>query len=110
MSTSVTDDPGQNRYEIRADGQLAGFSEYRRHPNVIEFTHTKIEPAHEGQGLGSELVRSELDAARADGLAVLPFCPFVRGYIERHHEYLDLVPAERRAEFGLPKEDASRNE
>jgi len=32
---------------------------------------------------------------------VLPFCPFVRGFIEKHNEYLDLVPVERRAQFKL---------
>jgi aryl-alcohol dehydrogenase-like predicted oxidoreductase len=41
------------------------------------------------------------DIARAQGLAVLPFCPFVRGFIDGHREYLDLVPVERRAKFGL---------
>jgi uncharacterized protein len=34
-------------------------------------------------------------------LAVLPYCPFVRGFIDRHREYLDLLPVERRAKFGL---------
>lgn len=105
MVTSVTDNRQLHRYEIRADGRLAGFTTYRRHPTVIEFIHTEIEPEYEGHGLANELVHSELDAARADGLEVLPFCPFVRGYIERHHEYLDLVPQDRRAEFRLPTAD-----
>jgi hypothetical protein len=34
-------------------------------------------------------------------LAVLPYCPFVEGFIDRHREYLDLVPVERRAKFAL---------
>jgi hypothetical protein len=36
-------------------------------------------------------------------LAVLPYCPFVQGFIDRHREYLDLVPAERRAHFALDR-------
>jgi predicted GNAT family acetyltransferase len=47
------------------------------------------------------LIAGALDAARAEGLAVLPFCPFVRRFIDEHREYLDLVPAQRRAEFKL---------
>ena len=54
-----------------------------------------------GEGLGGQLVRAALDSARAEGLSVLPFCPFVRGYIEGHPEYVDLVPADQRKEFGL---------
>jgi hypothetical protein len=32
---------------------------------------------------------------------VLPFCPFVKSYIERHGELLELVPADQRERFGL---------
>jgi hypothetical protein len=32
-------------------------------------------------------------------LAVLPYCPFVQGFINHHREYLDLVAVQRRAKF-----------
>ena len=102
MTTNVSDNRQEGRYEISADGQLAGFTEYRRFPTVIELVHTKVEPEFEGRGLASELIRSALDDAREHRLQVLPFCPFVRQYIERHAEYLDLVPAARRTQFKLP--------
>jgi predicted GNAT family acetyltransferase len=63
--------------------------------------HTEIDPRFEGRGLGGKLVSAALDEARADGQIVLPFCPFVNGYIERHPQYADLVPAEYRERFGL---------
>jgi predicted GNAT family acetyltransferase len=34
-------------------------------------------------------------------LEVLPFCPFVNGYIQRHREYAELVPRVYRKGFGL---------
>jgi uncharacterized protein len=41
---------------------------------------------------------------RRQGIAVLPFCPFVRGYIAKHpDEYLELVPAAQRHHFDLPR-------
>jgi predicted GNAT family acetyltransferase len=89
------------RFEIHADGELAGFVKYRLEPGRITFIHTKIDEAFEGQGLGSALVRGALDAARARGLAVLPECPFVRGWIQKHEDYADLVPESERARFGL---------
>jgi predicted GNAT family acetyltransferase len=97
----VTDNPGAGRYEITLDGAVAAFLTYERSPGRIALIHTETDARHEGEGLGSRLVRSVLDTARADGLAVLPFCPFVRGYIGRHAEYADLVPPDRRADFGL---------
>jgi predicted GNAT family acetyltransferase len=100
----VKDDPEAERFLIRVDGRRAGHSDYQRSPGKIVFTHTEIEPEFEGKGIGSALVRKALAQARTEGLAVIPRCPFVRGYIERHPAELDLVPAERRAEFGLEGE------
>jgi predicted GNAT family acetyltransferase len=101
MAPTVTDVSDRRRFEIEVDGAVLGFAEYRRRPGVITFIHTEIDPAHEGEGLGTLLVKAALDTARAEGLAVLPYCPFVRGFIDRHREYLDLVPVERRANFTL---------
>jgi predicted GNAT family acetyltransferase len=97
----VVDAPAASRFEILVDGAVAGFAEYRRTSSSVSFTHTVVDPAFEGRGLGSVLARGVLDASREAGLTVLPFCPFIRSYIRRHPAYLDLVPAGRRAEFGL---------
>jgi predicted GNAT family acetyltransferase len=102
MAAVVSDNESEHRYEIHLDGQLAGFTEYRRHPAVIEFTHTKIEPRFQHHGLASQLISSALDSARRSGLQVIPFCPFVRGYIRENPDYLDLVPQTRRKDFDLP--------
>ncbi len=92
----------RHRFEIRVDGRRAGLVAYRLGPGEITFTHTEIDDAFGGQGLGGVLVRTALDTARSRSLAVLPSCPFVRSWIARHEDYLDLVPADRRGEFDLP--------
>jgi uncharacterized protein len=99
---AVVDRPERERFEIAVGDEVAGFTEYRRHGGLIAFIHTEIAPEFEGRGLASRLIAAALDAAREEGLAVLPFCPFVRGYIARHHEYLDLVPEAQRGNFDLP--------
>jgi predicted GNAT family acetyltransferase len=98
---TVADNAGEARYEIRVDGDLAGFVTYRPRPGLIELVHTEIDEEFEGRGLGSQLISFALDDARERGLAVLPFCPFVNDYIQRHRQYVDLVPEGRRAEFEL---------
>lgn len=99
--TRVHDNPEDERYEIEVDGELAGFAQYRERPALIAFVHTEIDDRFEGQGLASELISFALDDARGRELAVLPFCPFVNGYIQRHPEYVDLVPEGNRAQFNL---------
>jgi predicted GNAT family acetyltransferase len=98
----VLDVPEHSRFEIRVGGELAGFAEYRRRPPLIAFTHTLIDPRFEGQGLAHQLVETALSQARSEGLSVLPFCPFVRGFIASHRdEYVDLVSADLRGAFEL---------
>lgn len=101
MDYEVADNAAQQRYEIHAGGELAGFLAYRERPKGLALTHTEIDDAFEGQGLGSKLVAATLDDLRARGIEVLPICPFVKSYIERHREYVDLVPESERGRFGL---------
>ena len=101
MDLQVADHPDSGRFEIRADGELAGFIQYHLHGNEIAFTHTETDDRFRGHGIGGYLVRSSLDGVRERNLAVLPYCPFVNRWIIEHHEYADLVPDERRSQFGL---------
>lgn len=106
MTTTVRDNPQEQRYEVYVNEQLAGFTAYRLGPGKIAFTHTEIDDAFTGQGLAGRLVAHELRDARRRGLSVLPFCPYVRKVIARNlQEHLDLVPAKDRARFGLPSTD-----
>jgi predicted GNAT family acetyltransferase len=98
---AVSDNAGEQRYEIRVGGELAGFLQYKSRPGQIALNHTEVDERFEGQGLASRLIAFSLDDARERGLAVLPFCPFVKAHIQRHREYVDLVPGDRRAEFDL---------
>jgi hypothetical protein len=101
VATEVHDNPDKKRYEAVVDGALAGFAAYRLHPGAIAFVHTEIEDEFESQGIGSTLVREALEDVRRRGLTVLPFCPFVRSFIAGHREFVDLVSASHREEFGL---------
>jgi uncharacterized protein len=90
-SVEVVDNPAQGRYEVRVDGALAGFAAYRDEGDRLVFTHTEVDDAYEGQGLGGRLAAGALDDVRRRGLLVVPRCPFIRAWIERHPDYADLV-------------------
>ncbi|MFG2076632.1 GNAT family N-acetyltransferase [Nonomuraea maritima] len=91
MPTEVVDNSTESRFEILVDGKVAGFADYRLLPTKIIFTHTEVLPEHEGQGLAGKLVGHALQASADTGLRVVPSCPYVARYIERHPEFKDLV-------------------
>jgi predicted GNAT family acetyltransferase len=101
VTNEVLDRPEKHRYEIAVDGEPAGFAAYALRGSSLTLSHTEVDPAYEGRGLGSVLVRHVLDEARERGLEVLPVCPFVRAYLQRHDEYVALVPEDARARYGL---------
>ena len=101
MGRRVVDNLAASRFQLLVDGEVAGFADYQRRETTISFTHTVIDSKFKGRGLGGALARGALDAARDDGSAVLPFCPFIRRYIQRHPAYLELVPADQRTRFDL---------
>ena len=93
-SPTVTHAPDERRYEIRVDDELAGFAEYVEKGGRLIFTHTEIADRFGGQSLGSALARAALDDVRANGIDIVPLCPFIAGWIDRHPEYEDLVDHE----------------
>jgi predicted GNAT family acetyltransferase len=90
----VHDVPERERYEVTLDRDRAGFAQYVRRGGRTIFVHTEIDPAFEGHGLGSALARGALDAERDAAHPIVPLCPFIRAYVDRHPEYLDLVDRE----------------
>ena len=88
----VRNNPAENRYEAWLGDELAGFATYELRDAIIVFVHTEVDDDSEGEGVGSALARAALDDVRRDGeLQVVAKCPFIKGWIERHPDYQDLL-------------------
>lgn len=88
--SEVTDDQAEQQFEMETDGALA-FLTYRVQDGARYLMHTEVPEELRGRGLGGRLVRGALDRMRAAGERVVPLCPFVAKFIERHPEYEPLV-------------------
>ena len=87
------------RYQAEVDDAVAGFAEYQLAEGLIVFTHTEVDPAYEGRGVGSALARFALDDVRAAGdRKVIATCPFIKAWIQKHPDYLSLL-------YDAPKSD-----
>lgn len=98
---AIRDNVEKHRFETDlGDGSFA-VAEYNLLHGKIVFTHTEVPPAHEGQGIGSALIRFALASARERGLEVIPICPFFAAYIKKHGEEQDLLDPAYRKALGL---------
>ena len=88
----VTRNEDEDRWEARIGGELAGFAAYHLTDELIVFTHTEVEPEFEGRGIAAALARTALDEVAAEGTRkVMPLCPFIKAWIQRHPDYMGLV-------------------
>ncbi len=92
VNNTVSDNPAKHRFELEGRGQYRCYL-LREIGGVITFVHTEVPPELGGKGVGSKLVRGTLDQVRADGLKVIAQCLFVKGWIDKHPDYADLLKA-----------------
>lgn len=106
LTIEVEDQPDKQRFVVVVNGEDAGGAYYRWHPHPDGdrrvYTHTEVDERFEGQGVGSALARVALDISGESGEKVVPLCPFIQRYIERHAEYQGLVDEELRSDLGKP--------
>jgi uncharacterized protein len=88
---TVRDVPAENKYEIRDGDRVLGIAVYCRRGDVTDFLHTEVDQDSGRSKVGSTLVQAALDDVRSRGGSVVASCPFVRGWIQRHQEYADLL-------------------
>ena len=100
-SLELSHNPAAQHYEAKQGGQIVAFIEYRDAASARLLTHTEVNPDLEGQGVGSQLVKFALEEIKSSGASLVPMCPFVAAYVQRHREYAELVAPAHRKLYGL---------
>ena len=85
----VTKEPGE--FTIAVDGKTVGLTQAVDIGEQRVFPHTEVDEAYGGRGLATVLIGEALARTKADGLRIVPICPTVVAYIEKHPEYADVV-------------------
>lgn len=94
MDHNVTDNAHLSRFELAVDGsEHPAVAYYRLDSDRITLTHTEVPAEFSGKGVGSRLAKGVFDLIRGSGRKVVPQCPFMHAWLERHPEYSDLVAA-----------------
>lgn len=90
-STRVVRNEEKNRYEVLLGEELAGFAAYTEQGDQVVFTHTEIDGAFAGKGLGKVLAGGALDDVVARGQVIVPVCPFIASFVRKNDQYNDHV-------------------
>lgn len=80
----------EQRFEMEVNGETA-FIEYKEKDKKMYLVHTETPPELEGKGVASALVQKTLNYLAQHQLQVVPLCPFVQSYLQRHPQWNSLV-------------------
>jgi predicted GNAT family acetyltransferase len=80
----------RGRYVVRRDGHEAELTYSIASPSLIIADHTGVPDAFRGQGVGNALVERLVADARAEGVKIVPLCPFVNRWRARHADWADV--------------------
>jgi len=83
----VTRNDDKGRYEIFVGDEVGGYAEYRERGDEVVFTHTEVDDAFAGQGLGSKLAKGAIEDVVSRGRTIVPLCPFIGSYLRKHPEH-----------------------
>jgi uncharacterized protein len=72
---------------IEGEGELT-FSKVN--PQLIIADHTGVPDAFRGKGVARALVQRLVDDARAQGVKIIPLCPYVNAERRKHPEWADV--------------------
>jgi predicted GNAT family acetyltransferase len=84
-------EPERHRFVLETDGGTAYIEYTQPASGTLDYRHTFVPTALRGGGVASRLAEFALEHALEHGIAVLPTCPFVARYIERHPRFAAAV-------------------
>jgi predicted GNAT family acetyltransferase len=79
----VVDRPDESRFVVEADGETAELT-YKLHDRRFTLVHTGVPDAIGGRGIAGALVRAAVARAAAEGLTIVPRCPYARRWLREH--------------------------
>ncbi len=81
---------GDQKFQLFLDDYEA-YLGYKLDGNEMLIYTTQVPKELGGKGIGSLLAKTALDFAVEKNLKIIPVCPFISTYIERHKEYKDYL-------------------
>jgi predicted GNAT family acetyltransferase len=81
---AIRDNTEARRFETTVDGHTAVLVYNRTGDGGLVLIHTEVPAALRGRHIGDALVQHALAVARDEQRRIVPRCPFVKAYLEKH--------------------------
>lgn len=87
LNIVVEHEPLRHRFVAHIDDAIAVLEYTEAGEHTLDYYRTYVPQSLRGKGIASALAASALEHALERGFGVVPSCPFVAKFIERHPKY-----------------------
>ncbi len=91
MDFTVKHDESNHRFYADVSGKTAELKYKKADEKALDYYSTYVPPSLRNQGIAGQITQQALDYARENDFEIIPSCPYVKEYIDRHSEYADLI-------------------
>lgn len=84
-------DGHKGAFVIEREGRRLATMTYSVGGPTVIINHTEVDDALRGTGAGARLVEAAVAWARAEGLRIMPLCPFARSVFAKRTDYADVL-------------------
>ncbi|MFT4033710.1 MAG: GNAT family N-acetyltransferase [Siphonobacter sp.] len=88
---SLTNNQHLNQFEMEIEDQIALIAYHTIHSDTLALDHTEVPEQLQGKGIASALVEKTFHYLEEHNMKMLPYCPFIRTYLQRHPDWYRLV-------------------
>ena len=91
MPIEVTHDTENKKFFVIMEGKECYLRYHMRDNNKIDLYYSYVPYDFRGRGIALEIVKAAFNYAREINLIVVPTCPYIWTFLERHPEYHDVI-------------------
>lgn len=91
MKLTITLDDDKDKFFALIEGQECVLNLKKTSADVLDYYRTFVPKSLRGRGIAQELVDYALNYAKEHQLKIIPSCPFIRSYIDRHPSWQTIV-------------------
>ncbi|UQX04058.1 GNAT family N-acetyltransferase [Streptomyces sp. RerS4] len=95
MAVELRDERKAGRLLAVEGGEPVGSIAYfvlAAEPHALVAVHTVVEPGNEGRGIAGDLVKGFYGIAAAEGVPVVPLCPYAAAWAAKHPDQAPVAP------------------
>lgn len=87
----IKHDKDNKRFYLKKENQVSELNYKKIDEQTLDYYRTFVPKPLRGQGIAARITAFALDYAKDNQFEVIPSCPYVKNYADKHPEYASII-------------------